>query len=571
MHNLSRHIFFFTLIALCMTACDQISGSSFTATGTCPTPQKITAIYKEFVYDLSGYQNSGGGSPFNLFDENSFFDPKNGITGFAETSPHPRRNAEIYFPSGKGSRIVADLRVRYKLNEIYLYDRANVVDTVWIYTGDMSNWKLKSAYATKGETSAWGWKKITIDDTTQFVQFRFNSSLANVTEVVMYGCALQQLPPLPSATHTGERLPRKTLKDFLGVNMYNELPLEWMEPFKWVRMYATGDLFDADTINALPNTKINISRLGYLYLGQFFRHYSDDLATVNKKMWYSLRGVPLWMKIRGYGDKDRPVTQLGMDTEDPMSYGRHAYTMWTMAAVFGKTPVDSNLLNLADMIRITGKGTMTDFENGNEEDAWWVGNKYCSPLEYFAQSSADYDGHMGRLGNRYGVATADSNSRLIMSGTVGLDTNRVRVLDFLCRTLRPDKKFLWQGGIQYHHYSNDVKSSIAPNRWQAAKRGITPEEDSLRQRLAKVRKFTYRVQPGVECILGEYGYDKNQKSEQSTPIVPGYTPAQSQGIMLVRSINAVAFSGFDRLILYWMKDQQPESDPYIYLTSGIVY
>lgn len=537
----------------------------------CTGAQKITAIYKEHVYDLSGYQSSGGSSPFNLFDENSYFDPKTGVTGFPETGPHPTRNADNYFPFGKGSRIVIDLRIPYKLSEIYLYDRSSQADTVWIYTGAMNSWKLQQTILTRDDVNARGWRKFVVEDSTRFIQLRFNSPQANIAEAVLYGCPLTTVPPPPATNYTGPRLARKPMKEFLGVNMYNEIPLEWLEPFKWVRMYATADLFDMDTVNAYPKNKINISRLGYLYLGQFFRHYADDLATVDKKMWYSMRGVPLWMTKLGLGEKDRPITTLGMDSEDPLSYGRHAYLMWTLAAVFGKSTVDTNLLSLADMIRVSGKGTMTTYENGNEEDAWWAGNKFCTPMEYFAQSSADYDGHMNKLGNRHGIVNADSNSKLIMSGTVGLDTNRIRVLDFLCRTLRPDKKFLWAGGIQYHHYSNTVSASMTPLRWRGPTKGITPEEDSLRKRLQKVRDFTYRLQPDVECILGEYGFDKNQNSAQSTPIVPGYSAGQSQGIMLVRSINAVAFSGFDQLILYWMKDQVDDSSPYIYLTSGLVY
>jgi hypothetical protein len=553
-----------------LVSCRDVPKSPVTNT-PCTAPQKITAIYKEFVYDLSGYQSSGGSSPFNLFDENSYFDPRTGLTGFPETGPHPTRGADNYFPFHKGSRIVVDLRIPYKLSEIYLYDRSSQSDTVWIYTGDMNNWKLKATILTRDDVNARGWRKFAVEDSTQFIQFRFNSPQANISEAVLYGCPLQAVPPAPVTGYTGTRLARKPMKEFLGVNMYNEIPLEWLEPFKWVRMYTIADLFDADTVNAYPNNKISITRLGYLYQGQYFRHYADDMGAQDKKMWYSVRGVPVWMAKKGLGDKDRPVTRLGMDSEDPLSYGRHAYMMWTLAAVFGKTPVDTSLLNIADMIKVSGKGTMTTYENGNEEDAWWVGNKFCTPMEYFAQSSADYDGHMHKLGNRHGIANADSNSKLIMSGTVGLDTNRVRVLDFLCRTQRPDKKFLWEGGIQYHHYSNTVSASMMPLRWRGPTHGITPEEDSLRKRLAKVRDYTYRLQPNVECILGEYGFDKNQQSGQSTPIVPGYSAAQSQGIMLVRSINAVAFSGFDKLILYWMKDQEPETSPYIYLTSGLVY
>ncbi|HYF31137.1 MAG TPA: hypothetical protein VD993_08465 [Chitinophagaceae bacterium] len=549
---------------------DTNATTTATKPATCTTPQKITAIYKPFVYDLSGYEHSGGGSPFNLFDEDNFTDPKTDITTYPETSPHPIRNAEIYFPKGRGSRIVVDLRVPYKLSEVYLYDRSVIPDTVWVYTGDMQNWKLKQTIITNSETISWGWRKFALSDTSRFVQFRFNSRETTITEAALYGCPLQPVPPAPAGEYSGPRLPRKPMKDFLGVNMYNESPMEWLQPFKWVRMYADANLFDTDAADAYPGNKINISRLGYLYQGQYFRHFSDDLAAVGKNIWYSVKGVPAWMNKLGLWEKDRPLTRLGMNPEDPMSYGRHAYLMWTLAAVFGKTAVDTSLLNIADMIKVSGKGTMTLFENGNEEDAWWKGDKYCTPVEYFAQSSADYDGHLHKLGDRHGIATADSNSKLILSGTVGLDTNRVRVLDFLCQYLRPDKKFLWQGGIQYHHYSTNVRSSIAPNRFQQATAGITPEEDSLRSRLAKVRDFTYRLQPGIECILGEYGFDKGP-SAQSTPIIPGYTPAQSQGIMLVRSINAVAFSGFDRLILYWMKDHEPVNSPHIYLTSGLIY
>lgn len=565
-----RALLYSCLFLFLVSSCRDVPRSKDTSTA-CTTPQKITAIYKDFVYDLSGYQNSGGSTPFNLFDENNFFDPKNGITGFPETSPHPLRNADIFFPKNRGSRIVVDLRVPYKLGEIYLYDRSDAVDTVWIYTGNMADWKLKATVVTRGEASAWGWRKFALDDSSQFVQLRFNSYEANITEVVLYGCPLQAVPPAPTYAYDGARLPKKSLRDFLGVNMYNEVPHEYIEPFKWLRMYATADLFDADSANAYPGNKINVSRLGFRYLDTIFRHYSDDIALVNTKMWYSVRGVPKWMNNIGLWDKERPLTKLGMDPEDPMSYGRHAYMMWTLAAVFGKTKVDTNLLLLGDMIGVSGKGTMTEYENGNEEDAWWVGSKYGSPLEYFAQSSADYDGNSGKLGPKHGVHVADSNSKLIMSGTIGLDTNRVRILNFLCNTLRPDKKFLWQGGIQYHHYSNNARGHFLPRLLRSAGAGITPEEDSLRTRLQKVREFTYRTQPGVECILGEYGFDKGQQSAQSTPIIPGYSPAQSQAIMLTRSINAVAFSGFDKLMIYWMKDQEPEQSPYIYLSSGLLY
>jgi hypothetical protein len=275
-------------------------------------------------------------------------------------------------------------------------------------------------------------------------------------------------------------------------------------------------------------------------------------------IWFSIRGVSSWMSAKGYSDRDRPVTKIGMDSEDPLSYGRHANMMWHMAAFFGNTKVDTNLLLLSHSPRRSGRGTMSLFENGNEEDTRWDGSKYCSPVEYFAQSSADYDGHENALGKFCGIINADSTSRLMTSGMIELDTNRLRVYKFLSANLRKDKVFPWKGGVQYHHYSN--KHSKA----------ITPEEDSLRWRLTKVRECTYLIQPDVECFLGENGYDKSAASLQGTPLLPGLSAAQSQGIFILRSINATAFSGFDAYILYWLKDGNPENDPHTYLTSGIL-
>jgi hypothetical protein len=198
------------------------------------------------------------------------------------------------------------------------------------------------------------------------------------------------------------------------------------------------------------------------------------------------------------------------------------------------------------------------YENGNEEDGFWKGEAYCSPMAYFAQSNADYDGAERALGNTCGIVNADSGSALITSGLIGLDTNRIRVYQFLCHTLRKDKAFIWKGGIQYHHYSTDDKH------------GLTPEEDSLRWKLVQARRATARLEPDVPCILGENGYDKSQKTRQSTPLIPGLSIEECQAIFILRSINATAFSGFDAYILYWMRDNNPPDDERVYMTSGVV-
>ena len=137
------------------------------------------------------------------------------------------------------------------------------------------------------------------------------------------------------------------------------------------------------------------------------------------------------MSDLGFTDKDRPMNRPSLNSEDPASYSRHAEMMWHMAAFFGYNHVDTNLLSLSHEPRRSGRGSMCLFENGNEEDATWVGNKYCSPYEYYAQSTADWDGDEGRLGKRHGIHFADPRAKLMMSGLIGLDTNRVKVYKFL--------------------------------------------------------------------------------------------------------------------------------------------
>ncbi len=534
---------------------------------SCKGPQKITAINKYYVYDLSGYADEGKGDPFNLFDENAYVDPRedNKAVSAASayipvTDPQPGLHKEIYFPLNKGSRIVTDLQTPYKLSEVYVYDRSYSSDSVWIYTGTMKHWNQRAAFTTRGDPAQWGWRRFSLDDSAQYIMIRFSSFETKLTEMVLYGCPYGKIPQPSPTVYSGLRLPKKSMKEFLGANYFSEAEPEWVRPFYYNRVYTFAAYFDNDTVNDYPNNRIDLRHFGFWNTGlREYSYFMDGLRRANgARTWYSVRGPSLAMARKGFTDKDRPVTRPGMNSEDPLSYARHAGMMWHLAAFFGNTRVDTNLLSLSHSPRRSGLGSMSLYENGNEEDAWWVGDKYCSPMEYFAQSSADYDGAEGAIGNRAGIKKADPGSDLMTSGVIGLDTNRIKVYRFLCNTLRNDKAFLWQGGIQYHHYSNNGHEAI------------TPEEDSLRWKLTRVRDFTYRMEPGVECILGENGYDKGRGSMQAAPLLPGSTAAQSQGILILRSINATAFSGFDRYVLYWLRDYDDENDPRIYLTSGVM-
>jgi hypothetical protein len=523
--------------------------------------QKIS-IARNQVYDLSGYAGQGGGNPFSLFDENAFVDPRyeKSTDDFVPvTNCQPTIHPAIYFQGSAGNRIVVDLRIPYAIKEIYFFDRSHFADSLWIYTGELKKWKNVASLITISGSGNGGWRKILLDEESRFVMIRFSSYETAITEMVFYGIPQGVIPPPYNfARHKG--LTRTALNQFLGVNYIMENEPRWIKPFHYSRLYNFALDYDNDTSHNEQYVRFNM--LHYGFYNKERRKYVFDIDTLQHinqgNIWFSIRGVSKWMSDLGFSDKDRPMNRPRLNPEDPASYSRHAGMMWHMAAFFGHNQVDTSTLSLSHKPLQSGRGSMNIFENGNEEDANWVGNKYCSPVEYFAQSTADWDGDEGRLGTRYGIYQADPHSRLMMSGLIGLDTDRVKTYQFLAKNLRDDQDFIWQGGIQYHYYAtNGIK-------------GISPEEDSLRMKMSRVADCSFRIAPGVKCFLGENGYDKSPVSRQATPMIPGFTASQSQAIMLLRSINAAFFSGFDAYILYWLRDSNPEDDPRVYLTSGIL-
>ena len=522
--------------------------------------QKITGISSNNVFDLSGSEASGNGHPMNLFDEDA--DPASNAFTHPHTSPLPNSKMDIFYPPGRGLRIVVDLHNLYAISDFYIYDQSLGRDSIWLYTGSMNNWTPVVAYNSVGNAAAWGWQRFQLAKNTRYVMIRFNSYKPVITEWVMYGHVQQKLPPddLPRLP----ALPAPTLRQFAGTNAYDYVPPSLLQPFQQLRLYQMMDYYDTDTVNAYPNNKLSLNAL-HLPDIQLPWHYADSLRHYGNQLWMSVRGQSKEQQKQGLTEKDKPVTRAGMNTEDPLSYGRHAKTFWHLAALFGNTRVDTNSIDVNDMPRFSGLGLMDRFENGNEEDGYWT-PYYWTPVDYFAVSSADYDGHEGRLGPKHGLRLADPGSRLMTSGMIQLDTNRVKTLQFLCSQLRSDKKFIWEGGVQYHYYSN-----AAPNNLQSPIRGISPEEDLLRQKLAKVRAFHNRLLPGIPLILGENGYDRNQHSWQRTPVLPGYNEAQSQGIMVIRSLVAAFMAGFDGYNQYMMRNAtNDENAAGPYATSGMM-
>ena len=120
-----------------------------------PVLQKIP-VSPGRVYDLSGYAGGGGSSPYALFDENAYVDPryeKPGEGFIPVTNCQPTIHPAIYFQGAKGNRIVVDLKIPYNIREVYYYDRSRTSDSCWLYTGNMKKWKPVAAWSTASQVA----------------------------------------------------------------------------------------------------------------------------------------------------------------------------------------------------------------------------------------------------------------------------------------------------------------------------------------------------------------------------------------------------------------------------------
>ena len=78
-----------------------------------------------------------------------------------------------------------------------------------------------------------------------------------------------------------------------------------------------------------------------------------------------------------------------------------------------------------------------------------------SAEELAAMGSADRDGHQGKMGNTFGVKSADPEMKLVLGGLALTDLNYIENIRKWCLLNRTDKKFVYDV-INLHMYTPHV-------------------------------------------------------------------------------------------------------------------
>jgi hypothetical protein len=298
-----------------------------------------------------------------------------------------------------------------------------------------------------------------------------------------------------SGTGGGAPLKGTPIGGFTGVNgLIVDDPAN-LAPLGWVREYHNWGWI-CDNYAAGP------AYPGMLYTFMNFNGWDWDVFFSMLKAqgvmgFPAVQGSVPWMN----GSAIPPVL-ANADKTLAASYVAHADTMFQIAARYGSVKVpDAELKLKANQTRVSGLGTVTYFENFNEED----NAAAFTPDAMAAMCSADYDGDQMRLGTTFGVKNADPSARLVMGGLSGAYPTpkwQASILAYL------DGMRAWAAAhragdfpadvVNVHYYSFNTTSG------QPA---LSPEDDHVKDKLAAVVSYRNQNLLGKEVWWTEFGYD----------------------------------------------------------------
>ena len=491
-------------------------------------------------------------SPYTMFDEQDTIKSLTPSTQ-PKTSWGSYLSADLYYPLSS----VIDLGQLITISTIYIYD-SNGSTNLTFYALVNNVWEL--VFIDK-LTSYNTWNKHTCNKTTQYIKIVSDAPGAVFNEVIIYGNK-QTIKPTKTILQPKEF---PLFEDFLGINILHTNPIQQASIVKNIREFHLWTWNEANTnITNYPGYPAN--KYGFNPSPGTYWNFDGVYSSYKNKglkIIPVLQGTAFWFNNGLDGTKQdfKPVLD-GKNPEDPASYIAHADYLYQFTARYGNK-INYNLKVQSDNQPLSGLNLISGVENWNEPNKTWKTRKgLFTPYEYAAMTSADYDGHQGKLGATLGVKNADPSMPFIMAGLTGMDTVYTRSMLYWFKTNRSGSIPL--DVINYHHYSNDAGGQIGSPTF-----GISPEADQLERKVKAVVDFNRRNLPGKPVWITEYGFDVAQSSSQKAKTYGTYTGEDIQAMWLVRSSLAFYTGGADKAYIFWLEDDDSRS-PYIFGTSGIL-
>ena len=364
-----------------------------------------------------------------------------------------------------------------------------------------------------------------------------------------------------------------TVDQFMGVTSRGQDPIARMKAVGTVRefhpwVFNEGFPNSGASANFPDNQyRWNPNYIDYIRFDDFYSEINSNGLTISP---VTLRSIP--QIVNPFLSQEDPNAELvlaqkpvvgGTDPLAPSSYIAHAAYLYQYAARYGNTVFSSNRQNTLiasklapNELAITGLGFIDYLENWNEPDQ----NGIFSPEEYAAMLSADYDGHAQTLGlvadpdnpsqmiSTVGIKNGDPTMKVVMSGLEDANLDYIRRIVAWSKLNRPINAPLPFDVINIHNYlGNNPDFNLSTS-------GISPEAGGLKDLLSTFVAYRDSLMPGTELWLSEFGYDTNNNSPISVPTIGNFTQYQVQGQWLVRTYLEVIAAGFDKAMVFDLRD-----------------
>ncbi|MCX2745872.1 hypothetical protein OO013_18465 [Mangrovivirga sp. M17] len=520
----------------------------YTKTTGCTNQTSLPPVKKIEIKPEQIINVTTQGNAFLLFDEQNKRKP--------ETSWKPPYSPKWHYPA----ELIIDLNNEYKIDSISFYDGSSTGE-LKINFGKPFEWSEGVKLSTNKYNQ---WQTTSVEWETRYLQIILSGPEVNINEIVISGTLIKEIGRPEKINSNPLNNSLKQLKNVLGTNSFIDVPHTALDPIYIVREYHQWDWMEGARNKNYQGFPSNLNRFNPTIAGNGwnFDSYYKTLHQKGKIVVPVMVGTTLWMT--GEGEKSLENKPTKGDPGNPFDYKEHADHMFQFAARYGSNSVKKDLLKLhSSQEKISGMGVLQYYENWNEPDKWWMSRvQYFTPFEYAALSSADYDGHQGKMGETFGILNADPNSKLVMAGLATFNLEYVKAMKFWCEHNRTDKKFVWDV-INFHHYSNNGGTQHGK-----ATKGISPEADSLFYKIKRLSNFRDKYLPGKELWITEFGYDTQTKGSQIAPALGNLTSEEVQAAWLIRSIIIGKAAGANRMTQFMLRDGNEESFQ-TYMNSGL--
>jgi hypothetical protein len=288
--------------------------------------------------------------------------------------------------------------------------------------------------------------------------------------------------------------------------------------------------------------------------------------------------IRLWTQYTDYGFKQdlRPQNAPGSNPWAFSSYSRRGKELWQLVKRFAGDASNPQYQRRWQSVYNpdapkTAAGYISRVETDNEREKNWKDSVFHSSGSMAFYQDVEYlNGNNGADGPDVGVKAADPNCKIIMPGLSFC--GNLHWIKHYRATLRKFSAWVNSDGSlkwPFDYFNIHYYPSNGVGQFNGTV-GMSPGLSQLPSILSMYQDFIARNMPGMQLLVSEYGWDKNQSSNQRAPAISPYTAEQIRAYWSAQAVFIFAKSGVAHATQYDAFNDGNPGNTTNYQTSGII-